>query len=156
MGSISIFLFILIIQLVWVSPYFWFQRWLRDYEDPENKAVEYFEGKCMQSRSDISNTWIRFILEIYLELLIGCLVGWRLTFLVEEKTNADIFALVLTFFFFVVIVVFPIYLAIVTIKLVRQASRVMLAQRKIMANEVLEYFCDDFSQISDVLPELSK
>ena len=64
----------------------------------------------------ISNMWIRFGLETYFEFLISCLVGLRLqSVLITEPTGPDKFTIGSTWFFTFLIVLFPIFVAYITL-----------------------------------------
>ena len=82
-----------------------------------------------------SNMWIRYGLETYFEYLISCLVGLRLSTLLKRSgvppTGPDRFTIASTWFFTLLVAVFPVMVAFITLCASRPYARKKKEEREI-------------------------
>ena len=66
-------------------------------------------SKYLLKQSDVSNQWVRFFIETFLEFVISCLVGIKLLFLINGEANEqDHVSHKLSFMFLAIICLFSV------------------------------------------------
>ena len=119
LGSIALIGIIIALRQILQPPFFWLFNRI---------------GCCLCCRRamqkwnlkphNISNIWVRYAIETYFEYLISCLIGLRLSKLLSaSKTGPDKFTIVSTYFFSVLVFIFPLMVAFITLFLARSYIR---------------------------------
>lgn len=147
LGSISLILFVIALRHIVQPPLFHLVAKCRCC-----KCWRNFQNRIAISLPIVSSTWVRFGLETYFEFIISCLIGLKLESLLpkEERTGADVLAIVLCYFFLALVVLFPLLVASFTLCFIRPFVQVAKTKREAANAEALRKVAETTKHIEHI------